>query len=103
MISVIVQRAPGDRQGPDISDPLIVTEAVAVARGTAEIDRNCSDRKQVDGAMPISAWRQPREIVAVTDAEEGVYRGMVTRFARTIDRRRDQLTAEDSITIERVA
>ena len=103
MISIIVQRPPADRQGPDIISAQIRTEAQAIARGRQEINENCSDRKIVTGAMPLAALIMPGSVVAVTDAEDGPWRGMVRTCAWTIDRAQGSLTAETSIQIERVA
>jgi hypothetical protein len=41
--------------------------------------------------------------VAVTDAEQGVYRGMVRACSLTIDRSSGTMTATTDIQIERVA
>ncbi|MFA5682759.1 MAG: hypothetical protein WC999_15630 [Hydrogenophaga sp.] len=102
MEPIIVQRAPGDRQGPDIISAQIRTEAQAIARGTQEINRNCSDRLMVAGAMPLSELLAPGSVVAVTDLEQGVWRGMIRAMAWTIDRTQGGLTAETSVQIERV-
>jgi hypothetical protein len=103
MKSIIVQRPPADRQGPDIISPQIRTEAQAIARATAEIDQNCSDRVAVTGAMPLQALLMPGAIIEVTDAERGGYRAMVRTMSFTIDRSADTLTATSNIQLERVA
>lgn len=103
MKTVIVQRPPADRQGPDIISPLITSESIAVARGTAEIDLECSNRVLVSGAIPVQAAILPGTVVAVTDLETGAWRGMLRQFAVTIDRSEQGLTATANVTIERVA
>ena len=103
MKSIIVQRSPADRQGPDIISAQIRTEAQAIARGTAEIDQNCSDRLLVSGSIVLQGLIMPGSVVAVTDAEQGQYRGMVLACGYTIDRNRDTLTATGNVQIERIA
>lgn len=103
MKSITVQRPPADRPGPDIISAQIRTEAQAIARGTAEIDRNCSNRLLIDGAMALQEMILPGAVVAVTDLEQGQYRGMIRAFSFTIDRSENNLTATSSIKIERVA
>lgn len=101
---VIVERPPGDRQGPDISSPLITSEPVAVARGLAEIDYNYSNRRMMSVTAHLVPWIAPGEIVHVTDHEEGVYRAMVDRVAMTITRGEDgAMTAQSHLVLERRA
>jgi len=102
MISIIVQRAPADRQGPDISDPLIATEAQAMARGRAEIDQNSTDRVQSSETCPMLGYMPPGSILSVTDVQLGQYRAMLKSFAVTIDRQADgSFSAVTNITKER--
>lgn len=103
MEPIIVQRPPGDRQGPDIISAQIRTAAQAIARATQKINRNCSSRLIVSGAMPLSELIPPGSVVAVTDLEQGVWRGMIRAMAWTINRTDGGLTAETSVQIERVA
>ncbi len=103
MNPVIVERYPGDSQGPDISDQLITTEPVAIARGTAEIDYSCSDRRRITATGPVRDFLAYGDIVEVVDMEEGQYRAMVTDFAVTIDRRKGSVTAQSSMIIEALA
>jgi len=101
-ISVIVKRAPGDFQGPDISDALISTEAQAVVRGTAEIDKKCSNRVMVSGSCIFMLWMEPGKIVEVDDPQNGKYKGMLRSFARSSDYQGGgKFEAKTSITIER--
>jgi hypothetical protein len=101
MIHVIVQRQSADKPGPDISDPLITSEQVAVARGTAEIDRNSTDRAMVPTTGPFIGWIKPGSLVNVTEIE-GSYRGVVNKCALTfaIDES-GQYTANTDLEIER--
>lgn len=102
MISVIVRRSPYDFQGADISDPLIASDAQAVARGRAAIDENCSDRVMVSGTCPLQIYMQPGSIVEVTDLQLGSYRAMLHLFSLTIDRQKDgSFTAMSNVVLER--
>lgn len=104
MISIIVQRPPADYQGPDISDPLIATEAQAQARGREEIDRSGSDRVIVSGTCPLHSYMRPGSMVLVTDIQLGQYPAMLKSFALTMDRQPDgSFTATTNVTLEREA
>ena len=101
MITVIVKRGAGDRPGPDISDPLITSEQVAIARGTAEIDKNSTDRAMVSITGPCIGWIQPCVLVDAIESE-GVYRGVVNRSAITFDISNDgKFSAGMDLEIER--
>ena len=52
MIAITVARAPADRQGPDISDPLLTTDLAARERGRVEIDRASTNRAVVSMSGP---------------------------------------------------
>lgn len=101
MIEVTVERAPADKAGPEISDPLITSIEAAIARGTAEIDRQCTNRVVVAGTMPLAVDIAPGQIAQVGDAEHGTYRGMVKRVAINLSKQGKDLTATASLQIER--
>ncbi len=103
MISVIVERAPGDKQGPDISDPLITSALVAVERGRNAIDANCSSRESVSSTGPHKGFVRPGSMVEVADSEQQVWRGMAMSCAIVINRNGDSFTADTNLVIERVA
>ena len=103
MISVIVERAPGDKQGPDISDPLITSPLVAVERGRNEIDAKCSSREPITSTGPYNGFIRPGSMNEVADSEQQVWRGMVKSCAVVINRNGDTYTADTNLTIERVA
>lgn len=103
MISIVVQRPPADNPGQDITDPLITTPAVAIARGTAEIDQACSDRLAVTVSGPATGWVAPGLLAQVEDAELGTYRGMITSTSLAVTMGDDQVTADINLGIERDA
>lgn len=104
MISIIVQRAPGDSQGSDVSDKLISTELQAIARGTTEINKTCSDRVIVSGSCPARAYMEPGSICAVTDMQQGQYRAMLRSYSLTLETNGDgSFSAVTDITMEREA
>lgn len=103
-VSVIVQRAPADFQGQDITDPLIATDAQAIERGRIEIERKYSDRFTVSGTCPLHTYMQPGKIVQVTDLQKGEYQAILRMFSLTIDRQADgNFTAVTNIVMEREA
>ena len=101
MISVIVQRAPADYQGPDISDPLISTAAQAVAKGTAEINKKSTNRKQLSVSMALQPWMQPGKLVLVTELDGDQYMAMIRHSSMTIDIVNKELTAVTNLILER--
>lgn len=103
MISVIAQRAPGDKQGPDISEPLITSNVVAVERGRNEIDRNSTNREIVTGSGPLRGFIRPGSLVEVMDFEAGPWRGMVTGCALNLTRGDGDFSADINLTVERLA
>lgn len=103
MISVIVQRQPADRQGPDISEPLICSEPVAVERGRNEIDRNSTNREIVTGTGPLRRFISPGPLLEVMDLEHGPWRGMVTGCALSLTRGESDFSADINLTVERRA
>jgi hypothetical protein len=74
---ILVQRPPASRQGPDISDPLLTAEPVAVERGRNEIDKNCSSRQIVTLEVAPLALRI-NTLVEVQDVSGSSWRGLVT-------------------------
>lgn len=103
MISVIVERQPADRQGPDISEPLITSEAVAVERGRNEIDASCSSREIVTGSGPLRGYLQPGKLIEIMDMESGPWRGRITAFSLTLTRGETDFSADMNLTVERIA
>lgn len=99
---VQIERYPANRQGPDISSPLILSEDAAVARGTAEIDKNCSNRAMVQLQSWMIPWLSPGEVVQVTDHEEGQYLAMVDTHAITLTRSGREFTADSNLIVEKV-
>lgn len=80
MIRVTVKREPGDRPGPDIVDPLIGSEAVAVERGRKEIDTNCSSRQIVTMRILPRAGLRVNRLIEVQSIKEPPWRGLITEI-----------------------
>lgn len=51
-VSLIVRRGAGTHPGPDITDPLITTIQVALARGRNELDERASGLQEVQVSIP---------------------------------------------------
>ena len=85
-VDIIVQRGEGDRQGPDIVDPLITTIPAAIARGTYEINKSTS----VDAVVLRTSYRSNVKrggLVEVHDALQGkTWRGRIVDIAHNIQR-----------------
>ncbi len=103
MISVIAERPPGDKQAPDVADPLITSEPVAIERGRNEIDASCSNREIVSSTGPLREYLEPGNMVEVADGEQQAWRGMIRTCAIVIDRSQGDFTASINLEIEREA
>jgi hypothetical protein len=103
MISVIVQRQPADKPGPDISDPLINSELVARERGRNAIDADYSARQTVTlDIEPVSGLRI-NQLVEVQDLEAVAWRSLITGISMSARRDADSVTRSQQITVEREA
>lgn len=103
MISVIVERAPGDKQGPDISDSLITSEQTAVERGRNEIDEHFSHREIISSSGPLTGFMRPGKIIEVADSEQQIWRGMIKTCAIVITSGQDSYSRDINLTVEREA
>ena len=102
MSAIIVKRGLGDRPGPDISAPLLTSDAVRVARGTAELDKNGTDRVMVSINGGHIGFIAPCTFVQVNDAEYGSYRGVVDQCTETFRRTSlTEFTADTDLVVER--
>ena len=103
MITVLVQRDPANRQGSDITDPLLTSELAAVERGRNEIDANCSSRVQVSMETVPLAGVRPNQLVEVQDIAAPAWRGLLTGMTVRVSRDSEQVNASMTITVEREA
>ena len=101
-MKIIVSRAPADRQGPDIVDPLLVTDPVGIARGTREIDYHSSNRSTERGNCILMPYMPTGSLVNVTEAG-GSYKGLLKSYSVIIDISEDgrDFSATTAISIER--
>jgi len=103
MISVVVQRQPADKPGPDISDPLITSTTVAIERGRNEIDASCSPRQIVTVDIEPIAGLRVNRLVEIQDIEQVAWRGLVTNIDLREIRSGDQVNHSMQLTIEKEA
>ena len=101
MLQTIVQRLPGDKPGPDISDPLLSTKEAQTQRGRGEINEQSSSRVMCAGNCPASAPVAPCSIARITDAEYGQYNAIIESWALTLNLTGKGFTATSAITFER--
>ena len=106
MIEVTVSRYPADKQGEDIVDPLITSEAGANVRGQAEIDANGYNMMITQVTGPLQDAQidyAPGTITEVLDDEQEAWRGTTERTALVIERTENTFTATMAADIERLA
>jgi len=101
-MKILVTRQPANKQGPDVVDPLLVTEQAGIARGTREIDYYSSNRSIERGNCPLLPFMPTGSTINVTE-QDGAYRGKLTGYALTIDIGEDgrDFSATTAISIER--
>lgn len=100
MIAITVQREPADKQGPDITDPLLTAENAALERGRNEIDHNSTARIIESITGPYRRFVAPGSL-AKFHGRRGYWKGMVTRCAITLNRNAETFTAECALEMER--
>lgn len=102
-MQITVTRAPGDRPGPDIIDPLLTTEPVAVERGRREIDYHYSSRTIEQCQCPKHDYLATGSLALVTESAKQ-WRGVIRYFSLTltIDDSGERFTADTGLHIERV-
>lgn len=98
-VNITVSRSPGDKPGPDIVNPLIATDAVARARGRAEINHNGSSRKVVHGNGPKNTLMLPTFLVEIIKKNVR-YRGILTMYSRSYNRSGSNFTIDSAVSVE---
>lgn len=82
-MQIIVERAPGDKQGPDITDSLLTTLPVMLERGRQMLDRHS---KQIPIDIDCKYLPDVRcgQLCRITDADLGPVRiGKITSVRHT--------------------
>jgi hypothetical protein len=102
-MQITVTRGAGDKPGPDIIDPLLTSEPVAVARGRREIDYHSSSRIKEQAQCPKHGFMSTGSLVLITEAEKQ-WPGLIRYFSLTltIDDSGERFTADTGLHIERV-
>jgi hypothetical protein len=83
-VNIIVSRPPGDKQGPDIVDPLLTSDPAGVARATSAIDHHSTNRSLERGNCVLMPYMPTGALINVTE-DTGRYRGKLTAFSIIID------------------
>lgn len=100
MLQTIVERAPADRRGDDITDILLTTMDAQISRGRAEINATCSNRRKVDCNLVAAGFVAPTATVQVTDIELGPVYGVVDSFSLSFSVSGSDLDISASMTYE---
>ena len=101
MISVTVERYPGDHPGPDIVDPMITSDAGARARANGEIDAQGYNALIVAANGPLLTDHiEPGALPEIIDTEQQAWRGQIERAAIAITKTGDTFTATQALEIE---
>lgn len=99
MNPIIVKRQPADKPGPEISDPLITSEPVAIAHATAKIDHNFSDRTAFAlncGFIDYIPWGE----IGRVDKDDGGRPGMATDYEINLSLSGETYTIDTMVTVE---
>lgn len=78
MIAVEVYRGDGTRRGDDIVDPLIGSEACAIARGRNELDARAHSRSHVTLVVIHRPGLRLGHLIHATDITGVHWTGMIT-------------------------
>lgn len=79
MTDLVVVRFLGDKEGDDIIDELLSTDAAALSRGRAELDFQSTAQVQRSLEIPYEAGLSNGQMVEVTDELQGeTYYGKIT-------------------------
>ncbi len=101
-MNITVRRAPADKQGEDIRDELLTSEAVAIARGRREIDSNSTDRQIITCSSPVERYIPTGLLVEVAE-ESGTWRGVSRYWSCTMIFDENSCSVEVRTEIEREA
>lgn len=83
-VSLVVRRGAGLHPGPDITDPLITTLQVALARGRNELDERASGLQDVQVSIPYRPGIRIGQIAEVVEALFGdVWYGKVSGISHS--------------------
>ena len=84
-MEIFVYRSPGDRQGPDIIDPLLSTEEVGRSRGRAELDALSTIKEIVTLQVVYRADLKTGQLVLIQDALQGAsWKGKITNITHKV-------------------
>ncbi len=83
MTDITVIRGEGDWPGQDIVDPLLATDAVALARGQAELN-NGNTASEVNLRIPLTDVRLGN-LIEVNDQVLGIFRAKCTAVAHKLE------------------
>ena len=99
MIEILVKRAPGEKPGPKISDPLITSVPVALAKGSAEINRSYNNRKGLGISTVLMPFVMPGGLVGVT-TYKGRRVGKLKSFEKIYQSSASEFTADCRLEVE---
>lgn len=99
-MQITVQRAPANRQGPDVIDDLLTSDVIGVARGRREIDYHCSDRDKTACQCPAHSFIETGYLARITE-ERSIWNGLVRYWSLTLTIDGETYTADTRLTIER--
>jgi len=93
---LIVVRFLGDKEGDDIVDELLATDAAALSRGRAELDLRSTAQSERTIRVPYQAGLETGQTIEVTDELQGsTYLGKITGLQYS----RELASAEVEITM----
>ena len=98
---MLVERLPADKEAPEIVDPLITSELIAVDRGTAFINKNYKDRRKISGSGPFKNWIPPGSKVLISDSEFPEYQATVKSISLDINIG-SEISADISMEMEQI-
>lgn len=101
-ISVIIQRDDGDVPAPDIIDPLLTSEDVAIQRGTQYIDANHKSKTVLSTNGPYHQWMHPGSLLEVVDSDFAAYKAILTGMGLEIQKSDSGFSVDANCQIEKL-
>jgi len=82
-MQIRVIKDSGDKQGPNITDPLLTSDSVGIEAGKWAINDSTS-KKIEDGNGPLHSFEDTGQLVQI-ETKKGIKLGKLTFFSQTID------------------
>ncbi len=99
-ITIEIIHGTGDAPAEPVVDPLINSDAVARARGHAELDANGPNKKNISATGPYTGWLQPGLVLTLREHDTGDRVGVLDSFEIHGQVTSDGVTLDEAMEVE---